>query len=108
MKRFNRWFAAPVVVGALVVFSGCFAQTEPTPEDGQIGEAQDAVGEACNPLFSCPTPSDTCCVVGHTSDHICRDLSSDVSNCGSCGHVCGGCTGGNHAVCSIGFCGCIP
>jgi hypothetical protein len=99
MKCFNRWFAAPVVFGALVVFSGCFAQTEPAPGDEQIGEAQEAIGEGCS--VTAPCFGSTCCF-GNRGNNICRDLQNDKLNCGACGHVCG--TAACYDVCLAGVC----
>jgi hypothetical protein len=115
MNKFNRWFAAPVIFGTLVVFSGCFAQTAPTPGDENaesnenVGEVQSAfIGQSCSvrvPGSCTGTPAGTCCGAPGT----CRDLSNDLNNCGTCGHVCPtNCSGGFHAVCAAGNCGCIP
>ncbi|MEP7126956.1 MAG: hypothetical protein ABJE95_38850 [Byssovorax sp.] len=114
MNRFNRWFAAPVMVGALVVFSGCFAQTEPTPSDENVGAVQNAfIGQACNVRVagSCTgsNPGTCCATAPPAYPGFCQDLQYDVNNCGACGHVCpGGCSFGYHPACALGGCLCSP
>jgi hypothetical protein len=107
MKRIHQHFAASLALGFLLaVFSGCFAQAEPTPED--VGEARSAyIGQFCNiPRLGANggcsgLAPGTCCVTNSPSmgDGHCRDLNSDVTNCGFCGNICAG-----GEICVSGVC----
>ncbi|MFT3767428.1 MAG: hypothetical protein QM820_18400 [Minicystis sp.] len=90
---------------------GAQDQVEPVSES-----AEPVVGNVCGPVvllghlyyFTCDA-GETCCGETLTTSGICRNLQTDVDNCGECGHVCGSCPFYiPHRVCGAGLCLCKP
>jgi len=66
-------------------------------------------GGACQRTAQCQSGNCTgsvCCASGQTGcNGVCKTLSTDTSNCGSCGHVCPNPPSNGTAVCSGSSCG---
>lgn len=118
-----KWIRAVVAMAAFVstgYVTACAGGGDNGGGEERVGEAQEAIGEACTlnlstGQYSCTGgflayQRVTCCVEG--TDHVCRDTYNDWYNCGSCGYSCSGsqwcrggtCCGVNKGLVHLGDC----
>src|SRR4029079_3615691 len=71
---------------------GCATDPSPAPDE-RVGEARSALNP-CDDIL-CPGGTPTCC------DGECKNIQTDVENCGACGHACA-----PHQMCVRGRCAC--